>query len=223
MKDNRLRWIASAALVCGLAGGCANKPPVAATQPTTAPALDTASAAALRVRELSHLRDDYAALAHQLPGSSLDEHRQLMGSVFDKLDEILPLLAGSQGDLVFRQHLMVLEDARGELGGNPPDQTIDPTIDTGLRSAYNALLGIVHGKDFDESQFTASLDDMKVRLDQLDTVQGPTHQVIVAEAVEASSGVIAKAVDALAQRVVVSSADADSTTAPATAPSTQPQ
>jgi hypothetical protein len=221
MKDNRLRWIASATLLCGLAGGCANKAHVATTRPTTAPSLNAASATSLRVRELSHLNDDYAALSHQLPGSSLDQHRQLMCRIFDKLDEILPLLAGSQGDLVLRQHLMVLEDARAELGGNPPDQTIAPTIDTGLRSAYNALVGIVHEKDFDQSQFAAALDDMKTRLDQLDSVEGPTHQVIVAEAVGASSTVISKVVDALAQRI--SSGDGDATTAPTTASTTQPQ
>jgi hypothetical protein len=181
----------------------------------------------MRVRELSRLSDDYAALSHQLPGHSTEEHRQLMSSVFDKLDEILPLLTDPRNDLVFREHLMVLEDARAQLAGNPPEATIAPTIDTGLRSTYNALAGIAHGKDFDAADFAAPLDDMKARIDELDTVRGLTHQVIVADAVEASSLVISKITGAMAERIVAGSSDVDATTQPstepATAPATQPQ
>ncbi len=42
---------------------------------------------------------------------------------------------------------------------------------------------------------------MSAKVDELDTVHGLTHSVVVGEAVEISSGIISKMADALAQRI----------------------
>jgi hypothetical protein len=182
--------------------------------------VDTSSAAALRSREISRLCGEYAQLSHQLPGRAISDHRQLMRNTLDKLDQILSLLANPRSDLVLQQHLLALEDARDRLSDNAAtDVAVEPAIDTGLRSAYNALQRIAHDKDFETRDIAGPMADFKSRLDELDTVHGLTHQVVVAEAVDASTAVVNKMADVIASQIAPAS---EATTAPATAPATQP-
>jgi hypothetical protein len=215
MKEISVRWIASAMVSCIMTAGCAkNAPPRPATRPASQPSIDASSTASIRVPEISRLSEEYSVLSHQLPGRTPDEYRQVMRNVFDQLDQILSLLKDPRSDLVFREHLMVLEHARAQLGDSAPSVTIDPTIDNGLRSAYNALSGVAHDKDFSDSDLTAPLADMKMRLDELDTVRGPTHEVVVNEVVAASSVIVSQMSDLLSSRIPAPTTEA--TTAPAT-------
>jgi hypothetical protein len=228
MKEIFVRWIGRASVIGIVAAGCARKsPPPATTLPATEPTIDASSPAAARVGELSRLSEEYSVLSHQLPGKTPDEYRQDMRKVFDQLAQILPLLSDPRSDLVFQQQLMVLEDARSQLSGNPPVATVNPTIDTGLRSAYNALGSVAHDKDFADSDYTSQLADMKMRIDELDAVRDLTHQVIVGEAVAASSVIVSKMAEELSSRVaIVTTTEASSqpttgaTPEPATGPTT---
>jgi hypothetical protein len=226
MKETSVRWIAPSTLICIVAAGCAkNAPPPPATLPATVASIDATSPAALRVRELSRLRDAYSVLSHQLPGRTPDEYRQNMHGLFEQLDQILSLLSDPRTDLVFHQQLMVVEDARDQLGDHPPEVTVNPTIDNGLRSAYNALSLVTHDKDFAGSDYTSQLADMKMRLDELDAIQGLTHQVVVGEAVAVSSVIVSKMTDELSSRIVpepTTEASTLPTTAPTTAPTSEP-
>jgi len=223
MKEIPVRWMALAVLSCIVAAGCAKnaRPSAAATLPASQPSISASSAADIRVGEISRLSEDYASLSQQLPGRTSEEYRQVMRNVFDQLDQILSLLTDPRSDLVFRQHLMVLEDARAQLGASPPEATVDPTSDTGLRSAYNALSEITHDKDFADEDFTAPLADMKTRLDELDTVQGLTHQVVVGEAVAASSVIVSKMAELLSSRIVTLPTS-EASTLPTSAPASEP-
>ena len=143
-----------------------------------------------------------------------------MRNTLDKLDQILSLLADPRSDLVLQQHLLALEDARDRLGDNAATElAVEPAIDTGLRSAYNALQRIARDKDFETQDFAGPMTDFKSRLDELDTVHGLTHQVVVAEAVDASTAVVNKMADVIASRIAPAS---EATTAPTIGPATQP-
>ena len=67
------------------------------------------------------------------------------------------------------------------------------------------------------------MKDFKARLDELDSVHGLTHQVVVAEAVDASTAVVSKIADVLASRLApVSEVNTASSTEPTTAPTAGP-
>lgn len=198
MSDMRSGWTLTA-LALVLAGGCVKTRP---TISTTKPAPETqVSETTLRVRELSRLAEEYGAIARQLPGRTPEEHRDLMRQVFAELGQILPLLENPRDNLIYRHQISIIEDSRTQLAAGSSDLAVQPTIDTGLRAAYHALAGVSQNSYFDQADLTPPLDQMSAKVDELDTVHGLTHSVVVGEAVEISSGIVSKMADALAQRI----------------------
>lgn len=198
MSDMRSGWALSA-LAIVLAGGCVKTRP---TISTTKPVPETqVSDTTLRVRELSRLAEEYAAISRQLPGRTPEEHRDLMRKVFAELGEIMPLLQNPRDNLIFRHQISIIEDCRTQLATGSSDLAVQPTIDTGLRATYHALAGTAQNSYFDQGDLTPLLDQMSAKIDELDTVHGLTHSVVVGEAVEISSGIVSKMADVLTQRI----------------------
>jgi hypothetical protein len=233
MNDLSLRWGGCAALACVLAVGCVpNHPKPPQTRPV-AQAPDRFAALRRRAQRVTQLSGDYTLLSHELPGQSTAEHRQIMVAIFGKLDELLPLLAEPPHDLAFAERMEVIESSRSQLASSAPDFTASPAIDQGLRATCKILAAIVAGKDYDPTDLTAPLQEMSSRLDQLDSVPGPGHQVVVSQVVDASDRLISKLATQLSDRVAAATAAAASepttesttepTAAPTTAPATQPQ
>lgn len=228
MNELSLRWGGCAALACLLAVGCVqNHPKPSQTRPV-AGAPDRFAALRHRAQRMTQLSEDYTVLSHELPGQSAAEHRRIMVAIFGKLDELLPLLAEPPHDLAFTERMGVIESSRSDLASSAADFTAPPAIDEGLRATYKILAAIVAGKDYDPTDLTAPLQEMSSRIDELDSVHGAIHQVVVSQVVDASDRLIGKLATQLSDRVAaaISAAAAEptteSTTEPTTAPSNAP-
>jgi len=198
-----------------------NPPPMVAADPT------------VRVQTLGRLADAYGRTSNALPGDNASQHRQLMASVFAQLEEILPILQGPNPGAEFRQQLQVVRDAQSELATGPRDLSAEPTIDTGLRAARDALSAIAQTGFYDQGSLTPLFDRLAAKINELDTVRGPLHQVVTGEAVALTSQIISGMADTLTHRLAeqtppTTAAAADSSTAtpapaaesPAPAPAT---
>lgn len=189
-------------------------PPLQAVQPNPPPMV--VSDATLRIRTLARLSDSYIRLCNQLPGRTVAEHRELMADGFSQLNEILPLLQGPTSDAEFKQQMRMIADARTELATGSPDLSPEPTIDTGLRALRDLLRGIARTGYFDQNDLTMALDRCSNKIDELDTVRGPLHQLVVGEAMGMSSQIVQKMSAILSQRIVEQNA-----TQPGTRPTTR--
>ena len=190
------------ALALGSGAGCARTPsPVhpLPTSPSTPPQI--ASDPLVRVQTLARLADAYARTSNQLPGEDAREHRRLMASILAQLQEILPVLQGPKADAEFRQQLRVISDSQAELANGPQELPAEPTIDTALRAARDALSGIARGGIYDHADLTQLFQSLSSRIDELDTVRGPFHQLVAGEAVGLTSQIISKMADVMSQRL----------------------
>ena len=175
------------------------------------------SDATLRIRTLARLSDTYTRLCNQLPGRSVSEHRQLMADGFADLNEILPMLQGPTTDAEFNQQMRMIADARAELASGSADLSAEPTIDTGLRALRDLLREIAGTAYFDRADLPPLLDRYSNKIDELDTVRGPLHQLVVGEAMGMSSQIVAKMSNELSQRMAE-----QNSTQPATWPASRP-
>ena len=198
--------------------GCAKQhptlPPPPAAQPNPPPRM--AADVGTRVQTLDRLADSFARLSNQLPGGSVDEHRALMSQVFAQLQEILPMLDGPSPGAEFRQQMQVISDAQAELATGPKDLSPEPTIDTGLRAARDVLANIAHSAFYESGDLTPRFDQLSAKLNELDTVRGPLHQVEVGEAVATISQIITKMSHILGQRLSEQNPATQNAPAPAT-------
>lgn len=213
------------ALLLGLAVsviGCAKtQTTIAPPPPRPNPPPQVAADPIARMQTLGRLADSYARTSNQLPGDNTQQHRQLMAQIFSQLEEILPILEGPNPGAEFRQQLQVVRDAQAELATGPQDLSPEPTIDTGLRAGRDALSSIAQGSFYDQATLTPLFDQFTAKINQLDTVRGPLHQVDAGDAVAVSSQIVSKMADALTHRLADQSGTPGSTT-PAPAPTSTP-
>ena len=219
MNDTSTTWLTVAALACLVGGGCAKQPPVP-TSPVSHP-LRTTPDPVVRVQTLSRLSDSLARTANQLPGTDARAHRRLMADIFAQLEEILPILQGPGGGAEFREQLQIIRDAQAELATGPLDLPPEPTIDTGLRAARDALSSIARQPYYSQADLTPLFDQLASRINELDTVRGPLHQVATAEAVDVLKQIISKMSDALGQTLAAQNALPESSR-PTAGPTSEP-
>jgi hypothetical protein len=217
-SQDRIRGISLCLLASVLSlSGCVKQhptlPPPPATRPNPTP--QVASDVGVRVQSLSRLADSFARLSNQLPGGTVNEHRALMSQAFAQLQEILPMLYGPNPGAEFRQQMQVISDAQAELATGPKELSPEPTIDTGLRAARDVLVNIARSGYYDHRELTPPFDQLSVKLNELDTVRGPLHQVEVAEAVGITSQIITNMSHILGQRLAEQNSTAPSATQPA--------
>jgi hypothetical protein len=216
MNDTRAKLAAMFALAIWSAAGCVKTQSTIAPPPAQPnPAPRVAADASVRVQTLGRLADNYAQTSNQLPGNSSAQHRQLMSSVFAQLAEILPILQGPNPGAEFRQQLQIVRDAQAELSTGPTDLSAEPTIDTGLRAARDALAGIAQTGFYDQANLTPVFARLATKINDLDTVRGPLHQLVAGEAVGLTSQIISAMADTLTHRLAEQSPTTEPTTAPA--------
>ena len=183
--------------------GCAPKtettlePPPA--EPNPQPQL--ASDARERVKELTARAQEYADSAKKLPGPNEQADRALLVNQFSLLAQMLPALNGPQMAGDFRQQLRIIDSTRAQLASTAPDLSIEPAVDTGLRAAHQALAGIAQRNFSDIPDAGKSLDAMRAKVQELDTVSGPIHRLVAAQTIQASADAITKMTAALDQRL----------------------
>lgn len=218
MNDIRVNVAGVLALAVVLSGGCVKtQTTIAPPPPRPNPPPQVASDPTVRVQTLDRLADSYARTGNQLPGDSPATHRRLMSEVFAQLQEILPILEGPSPGAEFRQQLQVVRDAQAELATGPQDLSPEPTIDTGLRAGRDALSGIAQNGFYDQSSLTPLFDKFSAKINELDTVRGPLHQVVTGEAVSLSSQIVTAMAEAMNHRL----AEQTPTSGPATAPASE--
>lgn len=222
----RLACAASAlVLALGLGGGgCTRK-----TEPTTEPLPELAETQPaggtglvepnIPVLDLVARAESLQATSRRMPGRSADEHRRLMHDAFGDLSQILPHLVGPEPAGRYRQQLRAVENARARLGDESAGFAPEPTVDAGLRAAYGALSSLQRDDYAGEEQLAKSLEELRARLDYLDTVRGAMHRAVAGESVELTSDVVRQMVAVLAERM----GEPGPATAPAAAETAAPE
>jgi hypothetical protein len=140
-----------------------------------------------RVSDLQRYAVELTALSKNLPGRDKSEDRRLLADSFDRATSALTLLMGPEPHGAFRQQLRIIDNVRRDVrSGNASDATVD----SGMRSIYNALVGIRDRLFATDDRVRGQLDTLRDRVDDLDSVRGPLHSVAVASAYQASAAVI---------------------------------
>ena len=207
-------------LLAGLfATGCAPKTDTTLAPPPVDqnPEPQLASDVRARVQQLVQLADEYAANAKALPGRNEAEDRAQVTQQFALLVRILPSLSGPDMTGDFRQQLRIIESTRAMLGTSA-DLAAEPTIDSGMRAAHRALASVAARAFADQPDVAKQLDAMRDRVAELDTVSGPIHRLVVAQAFQASAQAVSTMANALHQRLNDPSAAANKTPATTTPP-----
>jgi hypothetical protein len=168
-----------------LLAGCTNhgagisKSPV---QPNPQPRL--ASDVHTRVGELSTMLDQFEVDLRELPGRTDADDRRAVAKLFGDLSEILPTVIGPNPNGSFQQQIRIIDETRARLIEGSPNLSAEPTEDTGLRAAYNALSSLQRDQFYDHQEIEKTVADLRVNLDSLDVVRGPLHRSTVKESLE---------------------------------------
>ena len=196
--------LATSAVSVAIALACAGCPKQRSTMerpPEINPPPPVETSAEVRVDELGGLAQRFAATAASLPGRNADEHRALAARAFGDLSQILPVLYGPNPTGMQRQQLRVVENARTQLTGAQSGLAPEPTIDTALRAARDALRGLSRNSYYDHPELGQTLDRLDKVVSDLDAARGPTHQQVVAETVDLMSAAVNQMNEALNQRL----------------------
>jgi hypothetical protein len=199
-RSGFVSYILAASVAAASSAGCAKKRSTMGPAPDLNPEPKVEANAGARADELAERSRAFDETVQQLPGRTPEEHRRVMQQVFAELSQILPMLYGRNPSGVFRQQLRVVESSRRQLTG-PQGLAVEPTIDTGLRAARDAIAGLAGKSYFDQSKLGPTMDRLNRALDALDTNRGAMHQTAVAESVGMMSQAIRQLTDALNQRV----------------------
>jgi hypothetical protein len=183
--------------------GCAPKQkPTLVTPPRVAnPPPRSATDLNARVSELSKAAQQLSADSRQLSGRNEAEQRRIMARVLDDLLRALPLLGDPQQNSVLRMQMSSIQNSRAQLQYGSADLSIEPSINTALRSASAALADMSHADFYDQATLGPMLDKLSAQVDGLDLDHGPLHSVDAAEAVDLTSQLVSKMADALGSRV----------------------
>lgn len=168
-----------------------------------------------RAEQFGQAVDEFAAARRGLQGHADDASRRQLADALGKLSEVLVLLKGSQQDGSFRQQVRIIDQARTRLtsdSGTAPE----PTINSALRAAENALIDMASARFTDDEQVKAAVEGLRPRVRVLTTVRGPIHGFETARALDALGAAAERMAAVYQQRMQQAQ--------PATAPaSTNPQ
>src|SRR5437870_3859470 len=143
-----------------------------------------------RTTELQRRSADLKSIAGQLPGRDAQQDRALVADAFDRAQSALELLGGPAPTGSFRQQLRIIDSARERLRRGSADIPADPTIDSGLRSLYNALRSVRERLFEHDDNVKKQLEEVRDQLDDLDVVRGPMHSIVVAKVLTATSNLL---------------------------------
>lgn len=181
--------------------GCPKQRSTMRRPPEINPRPPVESSAEVRVEELGDRARQFAQTAERLPGRTADEHRSLVQQAFADLSQVLPILFGPNATGVQRQQLRAVESARTQLAAAPKGLAPEPTIDTGLRAARDALSGLGRSGFYDHPELAKTLDRLDKTVSDLDAARGTSHQTVVAATAELMSRVVNQMAQALNERL----------------------
>ncbi len=168
-----------------------------------------------RAEQLGQAVDEFAAARRGLQGHADDASRRQLADAMGELSKVLVLLKGPQQDGSFRQQVRIIDQARTRLTGESGTAP-EPTINSALRAAENALIDMASTRFADDEQVKAAVEGLRPRVRVLTTVRGPIHGFETARALDALGAAAERMADVYQQRMQQAQ--------PATAPaSTNPQ
>jgi hypothetical protein len=182
------------------AAGCPKQRSTLRPPPQLNPPPPVERSAEVRVDELGERAQQLARTAERLPGRTADEHRALAAQAFADLSQLLPILFGPNVTGVQRQQLRVVENARSQLSARS-NLAPEPTIDTGLRAARDALSGLGRGGFYDHPDLARTLDRIDKTVSDLDATRGARHEVAVTDVVTLMSQAVNQMTEALNERL----------------------
>jgi hypothetical protein len=189
---NGVRVIAAIAAITLLAAGCGSK-----KEPTLEPTVDARDSApagdgdaAPRARQLRAELPQFQAAVAPLPGRNEQENRKQVARAFEAAGSVLSILEGPRPAGAFRQQLRIIDTTRQRLASGSQSLAIEPTVNAGLRAVYNALVGIRQDQFGNDADVAARLDALRSRVDDLDTVRGPLHRLVVAQVFRGAGDVV---------------------------------
>jgi hypothetical protein len=201
LRGSRLASPLLAAILFATSAGCPKQRSTMNRPPEINPPPPVETSAGARIDELGNLARQFAQTAERLPGRNTQEHRAAAQQAFADLSQILPVLYGPNPTGMQRQQLRVVENARTQLSSASAALAPEPTIDTGLRAARDALQGLSRNSYYDHPQLGQTLDRLDRTVSDLDASRGLRHQQVVAEVVELMSTAVNQMSDALNQRL----------------------
>jgi DNA repair exonuclease SbcCD ATPase subunit len=143
-----------------------------------------------RMTELRQKSQELTAATQQLPGRASADDRKLVADAFAKAASSLELLGGPQPGGAFRQQLRIVENTKAFLNSSNANAPADPSVDTGLRSIESALTSVRERLFPNDEKVKSQIDALRTRLSELDSVRGPIHSLVVAQAFQSASSVI---------------------------------
>ncbi|HEX4125568.1 MAG TPA: hypothetical protein VHY37_12635 [Tepidisphaeraceae bacterium] len=205
-----------------LAAGCAKHTSQMAEPPP--PSKLVLNQTAQRLSDLQKAMDQLKSDSQQLPGGGPTQHRDIMGNVLADYSKVLPLLAGPNSGLIFKEQMETLNGAREQLAAQSPDLSAEPGIDNGLRATERALSDLSTGEVFSTTPLSKDFDVLIAKLNELDNVHGPLHELVVSEAVEKTNAIIDQMAQILISRLTPPPPppETESATEPASEPATLP-
>jgi hypothetical protein len=201
LRGSRLASPALTALLLFTSAGCPKQRSTMSRPPELNPPPPVERSAGARVDELGNLARQFAQTAERLPGRNAEEHRAAAQQAFADLSQVLPILFGPNPTGVQRQQLRVVENARTQLSSASAALAPEPTIDTGLRAARDALRGLSLNSYYDHPQLGKTLDRLDRTVSDLDASRGARHQQVVGETVELMCTAVNQMSEALNQRL----------------------
>jgi hypothetical protein len=173
-------------ILFAVAIGCRPK-----SQPTRVPEANPAATNMVsvddRISELQKYSVQLTAVTKNLPGRDQSEDRQLLADGFDHAVSALALLMGPEPHGAFRQQLRIIDNVRRDVRSG---SATDATVDSGVRSVFNALIGVRERLFVTDQRVGPQLDNLRDRVLDLDSVRGPLHSVAVASAFQAAAATI---------------------------------
>jgi len=208
------------------AGGCApKKEPTRTANVAPNPPSPVMGDPDSRVAALGQHATDLQQLARQLPGHTPQDDRKLVAQAFDASSGALELLGGPNPGGAFRQQVRIVDNTRNFLRNGDATVSLEPSIDTGLRSLQDALMNVRERLFPDDPKVRQQLDTLAQHISELDSVRGPTHSLVVAQSFDAAAAAIATMTNELQSRNVATAQEQQSYAAPAAAaapPAAQP-
>jgi hypothetical protein len=195
--------------------GCPRKDrPVMPMPPEPNPQPEVNKDAGVRTRDLSQKVTEFVSASREVPTNDEGAYRRAVGQVFGDLSQILPLLQGPNPPGAFRQQMRIVQSSRNQLGSTSQDLSADPTIDSGLRAVYAALVSVQQEQFAEQAELSKILETINARVNDLDTVRGPMHRETVKDAVTLIGQAVQRMSATMDQRM------SEPRSRPATAPAT---
>jgi hypothetical protein len=190
------------ALLSLLLTGCPPKKDTSIGQPIDPnPQSSMASDPAARVGELRQQVAAFDQARRSININTPGDGRQQIAATFGELSRVLTTLEGPEPTGAFRQQVRIIDTNRARLSESSAELAAEPTINASFRAASRALERIAAQQYSEDDELRGLLDTFRGRVDELDSVRGPLHRLVVTQAFGAAGSLVERMAGVMEQRV----------------------